>query len=93
MRFEPTSGLWRHRDGVGRVPYSLRDIDYTAGTMSYDRRPAQHADTGSTEHLADHLAVARQLLDDAVARPPTALPAPTTTDDFETLRWFPYPGE
>ena len=92
-RFEPATGLWRHRDGVGRVPYSLHDIDYTAGTMRYDRRPVPRTETGSTVHLADHLAVARQLLDDAVANPPTALAAPTTTDDFETLRWFPYPGE
>ena len=88
-RFEPESGLWRHRDGVGRVPFSLYDIDYSTGTMSYDRRPKPLADGG----LADHLDAARRLLDAAALDPPAAVAAPTTTDDFETLRWFPYPGE
>jgi selenocysteine lyase/cysteine desulfurase len=88
-RFEPESGLWRHRDGVGRVPFSLHDIDYSTGTMTYDRRPKTIADGA----LADHLDVARRLLDDACANPPAPAAAPVTTDDFETLRWFPYPGE
>jgi selenocysteine lyase/cysteine desulfurase len=88
-RFQPESGLWRHRDGVGRVPFSLNDIDYSTGTMTYDRRPKPLADGG----LADQLAVARRILDDAVTNPPDPLPVAGTTDDFETLRWFPYPGE
>jgi selenocysteine lyase/cysteine desulfurase len=88
-RFEPESGLWRHRDGVGRVPFSLHDIDYSTGTMVYDRRPKPLAEGA----LVDHLDVARRLLDEAGANPPVAVAAPATTDDFETLRWFPYPGE
>ena len=88
-RFEPDKGLWRHRDGVGRVPFSLHDIDFSTGTMSYDHRPKPLADGG----LADQLDVARRILDDAAANPPNPVEAPVTTDDFETLRWFPYPGE
>lgn len=87
-RFQPESGLWRHRDGVGRVPFSLHDIDYSTGAMTYGRPTP----TG-TGGLADQLAVARRILDDAVANPPEPLPVAGTTDDFETLRWFPYPGE
>jgi selenocysteine lyase/cysteine desulfurase len=92
-RFEPVSGLWRHRDGVGRVPFSLLDIDYSTGTMVYDSRPKPQADGVLTDHLDAHLDTARRLLDEAAANPPDAVAAPTTTDDFETLRWFPYPGE
>lgn len=88
-RFEPDTGLWRHRDGVGRAPFSLRDIDYGDGVMRYDRRPKTLPDGG----LADHLDVARRILDDAAGAPPDALGVPATTPDFETLRWFPYPGE
>ena len=69
--------------------FSLHDIDYSTGTMAYDRRPKPMADGG----LADHLDVARRILDDAVAHPPDPLPVAATTADFETLRWFPYPGE
>ena len=88
-RFEPDSGLWRHRDGVGRVPFSLNDIDYSTGVMEYARRPKPLAEGA----LCDQLALARRLLDDAVANPPSPISTPTTTADFESLRWFPYPGE
>lgn len=88
-RFEPESGLWRHREGVGRVPFSLRDIDYSTGTMAYERRPRPRAEGA----LPDQLARARQILDAAASTPPSVTDVPVTTPDFETLRWFPYPGE
>jgi selenocysteine lyase/cysteine desulfurase len=88
-RFEPESGLWRHRDGVGRVPFSLFDVGYSGGVMAYDRRPAPPADGG----LTDHLEVARRIFDEAETNPPPPLVPSGTSPDFELLRWFPYPGE
>jgi selenocysteine lyase/cysteine desulfurase len=85
-RFDPHTGLWRHRNGPPRPPLRLRDLHYTPdGTL---RTPARRRRAGE-EALAGYLHQARDLL---TARPdhiddgPTGLP-----EDFEALRWFPLP--
>ena len=88
-RFAPDSGLWRHRDGVRTPPLSLFDIDYGSGDMVYHRPQQLFPDGG----LADHLARARAVLAEAAADRPAPIGLPETTDDFEHLRWFPYPDE
>jgi len=88
-RFEPDTGLWKHRDGLAAAPLSLHDVSYADGTMSYHRRPQLLPDGGLTEYLER----ARQLLGQLADAPPTPLGLPSTTDDFEHLRWFPYPDE
>jgi hypothetical protein len=91
-RFEPASGLWRHRDGLVEPPLSLDAIRYDDGAMSYP----EHRRHAPESRLEEHLAEARALF----AAPPPALPlaegesdAPDTDDDFETLRWFWLPHE
>jgi selenocysteine lyase/cysteine desulfurase len=85
--FDPQSGLWRHRKQREAV-MSLFDISYDDGLHYEDRRRR----LGSVP--------LKTFLDEAVAvvnRQSTngddPLGPPTTTDDFEHLRWFPYPSE
>jgi selenocysteine lyase/cysteine desulfurase len=87
-RFEPSTGLWRHRDGDTEPPASLLDVSYATGAMVYPH-VRRRAEPGT---LARHLAAAHELMH---ATPPTlgSATAPDTTDDFEHLRWFWYPGE
>lgn len=88
-RFEPDSGLWRHRDGLATPPLSLDDVAYVDGAMVYDRRPQLLPEGG----LPEYLDRARCLLADLAHEPPAPLGLPRTTPDFEHLRWFPYPDE
>ncbi len=88
-RFEPDTGLWKHRAGVAAAPLSLRDVAYVEGRMVYDRRPKLLPDGG----LAEYLERAGCLLGELTDTRPTPLGFPETTPDFEHLRWFPYPDE
>ena len=85
-RFDPHTGLWRHRNGPPLPPLHLRDLHYGPdGTLHC---PARRTRAGE-ESLAGYLHQAQELL---AARPdhiddgPTGLPG-----DFEALRWFPLP--
>ena len=85
-RFEPTSGLWRHRAGDAEPPVSLFDVDYASGTMVHP----DHRHRAPSHALAAQIEAARRLLAEP---PPAPMAAPVTTDDFEHLRWFPYPAD
>ena len=86
-RFEPESGLWRHRDGLAEPPLSLGDVKYQSGGMRY----ASHRHRAPESRLADHLAEARAIL----AEQPEAVDGPdaAVSADFEALRWFWMPSE
>ncbi|MFT5733960.1 MAG: selenocysteine lyase/cysteine desulfurase [Planctomycetota bacterium] len=88
-RFYPESGLWRHRDGVAAAPLSLNDISYESGEMVY------RCDAGRCEDasLGEHLEHARTLIEGLCSSTDPSLEPPTTTADFEKLRWFSYPCE
>ena len=85
-RFEPATGLWRHRDGDVEPPVSLLDVSYEGGTMRHPARPRRELPGA----LAGHLDAARRLM---AAAGPAPLAPPETTEDFEHLRWFPYPAD
>ena len=88
-RFDPLSGLWRHRAGAPEPPLSLRDIDYADGGMRY----AAHRHREPETRLAAYLADGRALL---AAPPPTPEGVAGHLDvgaDFEDLRWFWLPAE
>ncbi len=88
-RFDPDRGTWRHRDGLAEPPMSLHDVTYGPdGLRHVDRR---HRGVGV--RLEQYLEDARRLCAATRERPPAPLDPPTTTDDFERLRWFPYPNE
>ena len=88
--FEPSTGLWRHRD-ADRIapPMSLHEVDYSGGAMSYPDRRRRRAD----HDLSQYLASARAELEAARLGPRISRQAPQTTADFEELRWFPYADE
>lgn len=88
-RFDPVTGLWRHRAGAPEPPLSLGDVRYVDGEMRY----AAHRHREPEERLVAYLAEARTLL---ASPPPTpsevAGPLPVGAD-FESLRWFWLPAE
>lgn len=85
-RFDPVTGLWRHRDAVVETGAGLADIRWDdAGRLLLPEAPA----TASEAVLRDHLAQARALLE--------SLPEPELAEsshlglEFESLRWFDLP--
>ncbi len=88
-RFDPPTGLWRHRGGPPEPPLSLHDVGYANGEMRY----AAHRHREPESRLAAYLAEAGALL---AAPPPTpdGVAGPLAVGaDFEHLRWFWLPAE
>ena len=87
-RFDPDSGLWRHRGGPVEPPMRLRDVSYAAdGTMTYEH----HDTTAPVSVLADYMAEARRIM--AAATPCASDEPAHLTADFDALRWFELPAE
>ena len=84
--FEPTTGLWRHRDGPVEPPMRLHQVTYDeTGAMTYPH----HDDTADVAELVRYLAEARRIMDAAV--PPDCSQQEHLTEDFDALRWFELP--
>jgi selenocysteine lyase/cysteine desulfurase len=85
-RFDPRTGLWRHRHPPTVAPVRLADLHHTAdGTLT---GPARQPSAGE-EVLGGYLRHAAEVISDHpddVDDGPTGLPP-----DFETLRWFHLP--
>ncbi|MBK6888286.1 MAG: aminotransferase class V-fold PLP-dependent enzyme [Tetrasphaera sp.] len=85
-RFEPLTGLWRHRRGPVEPPLRLVDVGYAEdGTMTWP----QHGTTAPPGALAGYLDYARDLL--AATEPPDLVRGASPDGDFESLRWFALP--
>ncbi|MEO8470053.1 MAG: aminotransferase class V-fold PLP-dependent enzyme [Chloroflexota bacterium] len=89
-RFEPASGLWRHRDGAPEPPLSLRDVKYDAGGVM---RFAAHRHQAPESTLSGHLDDARAMFSRADRPMAEALDRSLVGPDFEALRWFWLPEE
>lgn len=87
-RFDPTTGLWRHRDGPAEPPLRLHQVRYEDGVMRYP----QHHDRASVDALAGYLDEARTLFAQRPDVPACDRPATGLGDDFERLRWFELPA-
>ena len=85
-RFDPHTGLWRHRDGIPRPLLRLSDLRYAPdGTLvctAGRSRASEAALSGYLREARDVLAALPEHIDDG----DTGLPA-----DFEALRWFHLP--
>ncbi|MFE2910621.1 aminotransferase class V-fold PLP-dependent enzyme [Kitasatospora indigofera] len=85
-RFDPRTGLWRHRAAPSGPALRLADVGYDPqGRLTWP----DHGTRLGEDALARHLADARRLFDDypdQLEQGPTGLPA-----GFEALRWFPLP--
>ena len=86
-RFDPATGMWRHRQGPVEPPLRLCDVHYDSdGVLRY---PA-HQDRAPESALAGYLEQARQIFD---ARTDPTDDAPVgLSEDFEALRWFDLPA-
>ena len=86
-RFDPRTGLWRHRRGPGENPLRLTDIEYdSSGRMVYPHR----RDRAPQSDLRRYLDEARAIL--AQASPAgTGRLSPRVSPDFEELLWFDLP--
>ncbi len=88
-RFDPQTGLWRHRAGPVRPPLSLRDLRYRDdGTLTYPATHRRAPEAVLAAQLRDARAMLARRSDDPAwdGDEPTGL-AP----DFEALRWFELP--
>jgi selenocysteine lyase/cysteine desulfurase len=84
-RFDPGSGLWRHRDWASPRRARLR---------ASLKHPAAHFPVAGEEVLAPQLDTARATVRAMEADPPAgAVEDPCVSEDFERIRWFPLPGE
>ena len=86
-RFDPASGMWRHRAGPVEPPLRLSDVSYDSdGVLCYPK----HGETAPESALAGYLEEARALLSN---RPEPADTTPSgVSADFEHLRWFDLPA-
>ena len=84
-RFDPHSGLWRHRAGRSEPPASLM--------TALEAGPRRFA-TAPESMLPSRLEVARRVIRSVQAHPPAGLlHDPELSDEFERTRWFPLSGE
>ena len=88
-RFEPDTGLWRHRDRHVEPPMSLLDVSYEHGVLEFPERRLR----APVSSLGEYREAAMGLFDAAFDIGPDPIGLPETTSDFEHLRWFPYPDE
>ncbi len=88
-RFDPVTGLWRHRDGPVEPPFRLTDIAYDPETGEL-RLPALPHDRAPESALDGYLEEARRIL--AAADGPGEGDAAGLGADFEHLRWFELPA-
>ena len=86
-KFDPPSGLWRHRGGTPKPPHSLRDVVYGDVPPSHSANRHREPETA----LAGYLEEARRILST-----PRVTPEADSRDvgpGFEHLRWFWLPEE
>jgi selenocysteine lyase/cysteine desulfurase len=86
-RFDPVTGLWRHRKGVVTPPLSLRDISYAGGRPSMPSNDATGGEGLLAEHLRDGIALLA-----ATEGPDLSAHPGNVSADFEHLRWFDLPA-
>jgi len=90
-RFEPASGLWKHRAGPVEPPLRFAQLSYGPdGELTFPR----HDDRAPATVYADALAAARDLFANAPAAPDASVGvAAELGEQFESLRWFDLPAE
>jgi selenocysteine lyase/cysteine desulfurase len=90
-RFDPVTGLWRHRRGAVEPPLRLGQISYDeTGAMVYPH----HQERAPESVLRRYLDEAAELFAAASPEAPGVAgePAALVSPDFEQLRWFELPA-
>ncbi|MEE4272290.1 MAG: aminotransferase class V-fold PLP-dependent enzyme [Thermoanaerobaculales bacterium] len=88
-RFDPDSGLWRHRESHRQAALGLDDLRYVGGRLDYRFQRL----TEPLSVLEDALREARSLASEIDSESRTARQNCGLDSDIEPLRWFPLPGE
>jgi selenocysteine lyase/cysteine desulfurase len=84
-RFDPASGLWRHRSVSPEASPGLREM--------LSALPAQPV-TAPESALSGQLDAARAIVAAVEAHPPAdPIPSQVVGEEFERIRWFPLPAE
>jgi hypothetical protein len=88
-RFDPQTGLWRHRHGPVEPPLRLAEVTYDprTGGMRYPQHDATAPESALGQYLAEAAALTEERADPDCSAP-SGLRA-----DFEALRWFDLPRE
>jgi selenocysteine lyase/cysteine desulfurase len=81
-RYEPSTGVWRHKNGLPRPPASLLDVDFDTDLP--------HPSTAPITELGAHLEEARSILARGAEG---GWESPDLGAEAEQLRWFPNPTE
>jgi selenocysteine lyase/cysteine desulfurase len=89
-RFDPPSGLWRHRNGPVEPPLRLTDISYDPDTGELVR-PVVPNVRAPESALTEYLAEARSVLEAAPAWDTDEPANGLLSAEFEHLRWFDLP--
>jgi selenocysteine lyase/cysteine desulfurase len=86
-RFDPPSGLWRHRLGQIEPPLRLGQVSYDeGGNLRYPHHDERAAESELARYLAEAESLLRSLAEPGDLDAHDRLPA-----DFEHLRWFDLP--
>jgi selenocysteine lyase/cysteine desulfurase len=89
-RFDPASGLWRHRNGAVEPPLRLSQLSYDPATGSLVRPPHDRS-RASESVVATYLAAARDLFASMPDCSEDDLRPGALSEEFEHLRWFDLP--
>jgi selenocysteine lyase/cysteine desulfurase len=85
-RFDPNSGVWRHRAGVAEPPLRLTDVGFDQhGAMTFPEHRMRAGEDTLTK-VRDEARVLLSGLPENLDEGPTGL-----SSEFEELRWFPLP--
>ncbi len=87
--FEVRTGLWRHAANPAEPPLSLDDLRLTAEGFLYP----QHRHREPEERLGEHLTEAHRIIANATPGKGPGRVVGDSDDEFERLRWFPFPNE
>jgi selenocysteine lyase/cysteine desulfurase len=89
-RFDPDTGLWRHRAGPVEPPLRLSQVAYdpATGEMTYPR----HDEPVPESALPGYLEEGRRIVAAAAECPPDDDLSGVISADFEHLRWFELPA-
>ncbi len=92
-RFDPVTGLWRHRRGPAEPPLRLSQVGYdeTTGQMCYPHRQERAPESELRRYL-DEAARLFAAAEAAAPADPAQPEARFVSADFEHLRWFELPA-
>ena len=91
-RFNPTTGLWRHRGGLVEPPLRLSQLRYGAdGQLRSPARFERAPESALAEYLAEAKELFAKLEEQPLVAGATSSVKTRVTPGFEELRWFDLP--